>query len=285
MSVLNQPYCTPSRVRGVYRYLLKVGQKGEERTTVEKTLSPDSLLKGGNREMIHHVITECCKMELLQEEGDIIRINPALPPVSRDPKTGDAMLPQTLANLILNPEKKENEDFCKVSAWYLAQNVYEAPGDWKSVEELLFQQVGAGKLGLNDIRYNQFEDWSCFVGLTWRHSLKGSKRLFPDPTQYLRYELGKIFQERGKGLTVSQTLTALAERCPVFEEGRVRKEVEAQIGEREKKHLSTVTSFTLSRLHDDKTLQLLQESDAEVYLFPGVKTVQRVSKIVWLGQP
>lgn len=286
MSVLRAAFCTPSRVRGVYRYLLKMIDQRENRKKLEKIMSPDPLIQGGNRDMIRQTINECIKMGLLKEDNDIIAINEVLPRESRKPDTGDVLLPITLANLLFDKENNENEDFGKVTSWYMSQDIYNAPGNWKSAEDILLHKNPIdGKLGLNSTRFDQFEDWACFMGLAWRYSVKGEKKLIPDPTRYLRECLGEIFErEQGKSLTVSQTLGSLSDKCPVFEGGRLRGEIEVLIGGRKEKHLSTVTAFALLRLHDDKTIQLIQESDADVVIFPSVHNNYRFSKIVWHGQ-
>src|ERR1051326_1019299 len=105
MSVLTDAnqYASSSRVRGVFRYLLpKAGQR-ESRDKLEKILSPESLLRGGDtdttsRGMIKGTINECVKMGLLVEESDgndsVVAINPELLPDARSKRKGDATLPQ-----------------------------------------------------------------------------------------------------------------------------------------------------------------------------------------------
>ena len=44
MSVLTDPYVTPSRVRGVVRYLLQAKGQQEERSRLENLLSPENLV-------------------------------------------------------------------------------------------------------------------------------------------------------------------------------------------------------------------------------------------------
>jgi len=282
MSVLKQIYATPSRVRGIYRYMLWREGQSESRDILERIMSPDTLTKEGKKsDMIHETVGECIKMGLLVEENNTVLINPNLPEAARNPLIGDSILPITLSNLFFSSGNEENHDLGRAISWYLSQNIYDAPGNWKEVEEAL--QAITDKLGLgNDTRYGQFEDWACYLGFAWCHSRKKEKMLVPDPTAYLRCRLAELFRGK-KSIVIGEAVRKLADICPVLEGGRLRKEIEKQYAQRDENYLSSSTSNAWLRLQDEGYVKLSQESDADTFIFIDGGTKRRYSEITWLG--
>lgn len=292
MSVLTDAsqYASSSRVRGVFRYLLpKAGQR-ESREKLEKFLSPESLLRGGDadmtsRGMIKGTISECLKMRLLIEgsEGDdaIVAINPELSSEARSKSKGDGLLAQTLAGLMITTDRDANRNLATIIAWYLTQDAYAAPGNWPEIQAALLQQVGADLLGMNDARYSQFVDWICFLGFAWRHSLKDKVLLTPDPTSYMRGAITTLIPQRGGQLiSLGDFILKLGTHCPVFETGVYRAEVENKVRTREtEQHLSSTTALALLRLQEEKVIELSKRSDAPVYTFPDGNQSQSFSHI------
>lgn len=281
MSLLSNPYPTPSRVRGVFRYLLRSPEHRESRLTLESLMSPPSMRgKGG---MIQGTIDESIKLGLLTEASESVAINPALPEESKSPDTGDLHLPSTISGLIFNDDNGANHDLAQAITWYMAQDVYEAPGNWSEVQDRLASQMGGERFGLNNTRYTQFEDWVCYLGFAWSHKVKDSQRgtLVPDPTKYLKSHLGRLLKINRRE-PLGKFLQKLAKLCPAFESGSLRDKLEETFGRREPRHLSTVTAFSLLRLHDEGYLKLSMEADAEAYVLPDGTTPKRLSHITLL---
>jgi len=221
--------------------------------------------------MIRNTINEAIAMGLLVEDGNSVGISPDLDERAKHPRTGDALLPSTIASLMFAVDREGNHNLADAVAWYLAQNPYLAPGGWSETELLLQDQGAATFLEMtNDARYSQFKDWSCFLGFAWRHELAGREVLTPDPTAYLRQELDALFGE-DRTLPIGDLLSRLASRCPLFETGVFRERVESVIGRRPSpQHLSSTTALALLRLQDEKRLELTKLSDAAVFVFPIV---------------
>jgi hypothetical protein len=292
MSVLTDAsqYASSSRVRGVFRYLLpKTGQR-ESRERLEKFLSPESLIRGGDadttsRSMIKGTIGECLKMGLLIEEREgndtIVAIHSELPAEARSKSKGDGLLPQTLAGLMMTVDRDANQNLATILAWYLTQDAYAAPANWPEIQAALLQQVGADLLGMNDARYSQFVDWTCFLGFAWRHSLKDKDLLTPDPTVYLRGAIASLIPQREvQPIPLANFILKLGTRCPVFETGVYRVNVENRVRTREtEQHLSSTTALALLRLEDEKVVELSKRSDAPVYTFPDGNQSQSFSHI------
>jgi len=286
MSILKDPYVTPSRVKGVTRYLLQARGKREKRETLEAILSPTNLLSRGgertiSRNMVQATIRECIKMGLLKEseDGIDVAINSELQ--IKD----DSSLPIVLSKLLLStPEYSENHDFAKVLAWYLTQDLFDAPGNWQETEQQLREQIGAELLELNDARYGQFEAWSCYLGFSWRNALAGAQVLVPDPTVYLRQNLASLFAKQlGQRIPLGEFITRLGKYAPVFETGEFREEVEQQMGLRASNYLSSPTSTALRRLAEEGLLKLERLSDAPVLVLNDAPEDPGISHITWLG--
>lgn len=285
MSILKDPYVAPSRVKGVVRYLLAAKGQQEKRDTLEALMSPEALINKGedrriSRNMVQSNIRECIKMGLLEEseDGSVLSINSKL-------NLNEASLPSVLVQLLLNtPDYTENHDFARVLAWYLAQDFFEASGNWPQAEQHLRTQVGSDLLGLNDTRFGQFEDWSCFLGFSWRNSLAGNPVLVSDPTAYLRQSLGNLFEGvANQPVPLGEFINRLGRQCPAFETGTFREEHEDQLESREPNHLSSVTSIALRRLEEEGYVKLEKLSDITVWVLQdGVDS--RISHIAWLGK-
>jgi hypothetical protein len=280
MSVLKTAYATPSRIAAVYRFLLAQGRATVSQETVEAVLSPTTLPDVETQDMVGGAIQESVKMGLVHREDGRLGLHPDLPAAARDRKHGVARLPLTVTDLILRGNE-ENHDLARLIAWYLAQDVASAAGDRDSVSAALGDQVGSDKLELtNDARFGQFKYWICFLGFAWMHARDGKEWMVPDPTRHLRWRLDTLFESEDR-MPPAQVSKRLAEICPVFEGGWLRKEIEDQLGRRPERSLSSATAHAWFRLEEENVLQVERGSaDAEVYLFPDGGAVVRCSGLI-----
>ncbi|MCW6036020.1 hypothetical protein K4A83_07005 [Spirulina subsalsa FACHB-351] len=292
MSVLKTKLANPSRMRGIFRYLLQVEGQRQKREILEQLLSPEKLAEGKtpSRPMFNAALNESLKCKLLIEvkEG-AISINPELPQLARDPELGDDLLPDTLMELFFNSDNEDEFDFGLDCAWYLAQDIYDAIGTWEEVEKRVSEQKVAESLDLklsSNTLFGHLEDWMSYFGLTWRHSLNGKKVAVADPTVYIRRNLEALFNGQSESkLSLKEFMDRLAKRCPLFETGKFREKIEEKIGRRPPNYLSTSTAFALFRLKDEGYIDLRRESDAELMILPKanqtVDDESRVSHIIW----
>ena len=289
MSVLKDPYVTPSRVRGVVRYLLQAKGQQEERSRLENLLSPEILVTKDDsdkiwRGMVQSTIRESIKMGLLLEDDKTVKLN------SEAGLQTDTELPFISTKLFFSSDHPENQDFGRILAWSLSQDCYHAPANWQQAEQKLREQIGGDLLGMNDARYSQFERWSCYLGFSWQHQLEisGGRAItvtVPDPTVYLRRILPFLFDTPDRDTPIAEFLMRLARHCPVFEFGQFRQDIEAEMrSPRENNHLSTVTTMALRRLEDEKRLKLSLKSDTDVFILQEGGSETRVSHITWLAE-
>ena len=291
MSVLKEPLAVPSRFRAIYRYLLQAKGQRENLETLGKLISPDELVKDkpSARPMFEASIKESIKCDLLkQEENDEILISPDLPQEARDRKKGDSLLPNTLANLFFSPDNKDEYDLGLVCAWYLAQDIYQAPSNWEQVQqEVSKQKVGEFIKMSNSTLYGQMDYWMTYLGLAWGHALNKKRVTVPDPTVYLKRNLNYLFNKQGETILLREFIKGLAQHCPLFETGHFREEIEQKIGQRDTNYLSTTTAFALFRLQDEGYIKLEIKSDADLMLLPKannqIDDEGRISHITYLG--
>jgi hypothetical protein len=295
MSVLADPFVVPSRVKGVFRYLLHSSGQQAGRENVEKVLMPESLQRDrgpdrkANRDMVKSTIKECLEMGLLvsDEEGEKIALNPELPEEARSPETAEARLPLTLVDLLFPEANERNHDLGLATSWYLSQDAYEAPGDWETVSAILGQTSFAMEIGLNNSNpWGQLVHWTCYLGFGWKHSLGGKTVLTPDPTAHLRARLTMIFDGQPNQLTMSlpSVIEKLAKLSPVFEGGFLRSRMEQIVRQGSagaEQRLSSVSALAWLRLHQEGTIKLEFRSDATPVLFPEEE--KPYTHITWVG--
>jgi len=293
MSVLKTTLANPSRLQGIFRYLLHAKGQREKREILERILSPDKLVadKSSPRPMFRAALNESLKCGLLveEEEGVYIALNPNLSEDSRNPKFGTQLLPNTLANLFFASNNEDEKDFGLICAWYLAQDIYNSPGTWEDVEQQINQQkVGELlKMSSNTI-YGQMDYWMCYLGLAWGHALAGKRVIVPDPTVYIKRNLQHLFQRQvGKEILLREFINRLANYSPLFETGNFRETIEVNIGRRQPNYLSTSTAFALFRLQEEGYIQLERKSDADLMILPKVNNQVddkgRISHITYCG--
>ena len=290
MSVLKTGRATPSRMRGIFRYLLQEPKQRANREKLTRLLSPEKLSEDKNEKypMFNDSLRESIKCGLLIADNDDIAINFELPEASRHPQTGDKLLPDTLVELLFASDNKDEEDLGRLIAWYLAQDIYDAPRTWKEVEQLVAEQGVDRSLDLkasSDALLGQAEDWMCYLGFAWGHALDSNKKLVvAEPTAYLRRNLKDLFQGEAKAkLSIRDFIDRLAKKCPLFETAKFREQVEEKIGGRLPNHLSTSTAFALFRLQDDGCIKLIRESDADLFIFPSGDKEAGFSHIILMG--
>lgn len=295
MSVLKTSLANPSRMQGIFRYLLYAKGQREKREVLEQVLSPDKLVedKSSPRPMFRAALNKSLECRLLIREDDFILINPDLTEEERSIECGTQLLPSTLVKLFFASDNEYEEDFGYNCAWYLAQDIYDEPGSWGKVEEEVHQQEVGELLKLSSDRlFDQVRDWICYLGFAWTHKIKennkSKKILVPDPTIYIRRNLNLLLDNSNEKVLLNEFISRLALKCPLFETGKFREAVEEHIGQRPTNYLSTSTAFALFRLQDEGYIKLIRESDADLMLLPKadnrIDDDGRISHIIYCGE-
>lgn len=303
MSVYEEAYASPSRVIGVFRYLLHLKGQRCLRAELEEMMMPDHLplpLKvqsegeeeeeekkdAPKRNMVRRTVGEALTMELFAADGEDVLLHPSLAAPSRSPKTGEALLPRTLTTLLLSASNTANHDLARAIAWYLDQDVYDAPTHWSQVDTKNFS-AAVTALAMTNSRFGQLLHWSRYLGFSWAHATRDYKgvSLVPDPYRQIRWALTDLFsQHSGSVLLLSTVIPYLSSVLPVLDGGVFRTELEGKLlPTREPHQLSSATAHALMRLSDESVFKLAYRSDGTVYVFPdGVGDV-RFTEVAWQG--
>jgi hypothetical protein len=319
MSLLNQIYATPSRVKGVIQLFAYLGGQRLKRSTVEDLLSPPSLApnRGGERLMIAAVLDECIGLGLVVESADrggetepaaardgdgskmerrqkrelYLSLDPQLRDAFASPADVPHRLPAVILERVLGPNG--DQDLSYALAWYLTQDVLGAPGTWKTFGDRLVEQGLRDMMRFNDNKYQMLSYWAPYLGFASNYALVGQgsstddrggveERMAPDPTQCLRRILASILPPDGRRIRLVECMEAVAASCPLFESGDIRKEMESYAAPRPLRHLSSTTSHALLRLVDERTIDLELRSDADGLILVEGKSSRAFSEI---GRP
>jgi hypothetical protein len=285
MSILQIVETSPSRVRGVVRYILSSSSERQKTSALKAMMSPETLpLRRAGREsdeedgepvsevapggprMIDKVLNGCLKLGLVIEEGEDVLLNPDLPAERRSRRHAEALLPLTIADLILAPGGGQNHDLAQLIAWYLLQDPLSQP----TTQESLLREIQAHPIlhqhfGLKNQSYGQFEDWVEYLGFAWVCITPERRRgITPDPTAFIRRVASDLFVDaEDRTIGAAELVRRLGERCPVLEGGRFRGEVLQMAGLREEDgQLSSASSQAWLRLEEEGYWKLLTRSDA-----------------------
>lgn len=264
MSVFSNVESVPSRVRGVFRYLLV--QKGQSATleSIIAALAPDSLSDTGQplrKDAVKDTLGVCIEMGLLTRREDLLAIQQNLAPPERDPLTGDDLLASTLSRLVFTPDDttNPNAEFGRALAWLLTLDPYGPTVTWSVAEERL-KGSDAATLGFQNARFGNLYHWSVFLGYA-RSDGKGLA-LIPDPTAAVRRSLSRLLAP-GVKKSIVDVLEQLSKSDPVLDGGTYRTEVDRWAApDASRTQVSRSLSLSLKRLQEEGFIDLKYGADA-----------------------
>lgn len=286
MSVLNVFYAFPSRVVGTARYLLRCPQRQETRERLEAIVSPEHLHSvKGEGAMIKTVISECIKMGLFCQSGDVVSISEFANERLGRGRFVDGAFRNLLTELLFSASNTENHDFGRLLAWFLAQDITTMRADQDGFQNLVTSQAGTNKLGpISDVIYDDFCYWSVYLGFARKQRLQSeeSEHLMPDPTDFLERSLPKLIPEGKRAIVSLPEMTArIASLCPVFEGGSLYSSVERYLPSRPHSELYSAPSLGLLRLNERGVITLTNRSDAEAVVLVDGRDRTRYTHLTW----
>jgi hypothetical protein len=169
-------------------------------------------------------------------------------------------------------------DFAKGVTWLLAQDIYQLPRNWDSIQRLEAAQIRGEKVIQNDTRLNGLRFWARFCGFATGES----RSFFMDPTNAVRSALPEL-RKQSNYFDARTFLSELAKLIPVLDGGEYRRQVEERLDNAAwrtppPKHLSMSISFALQRLDTDKTLSLESKADAEDAYWLAAANYRQISR-------
>jgi len=271
MSVLKTVEAVPSRVAGVFRFILSSDREGVSRGQLERLLSPETILTDSGRDMVKKVISECQKMRLLAEVdrngNKVIALSDGASSMYPELVFELPLFRMLIVKLVIGKDREENEnrDLCDVLAWFLAQNTYTIGSGYENFNELLRHQAGVSRLGLtNEAMYDQFRYWSVFLGFAGVHGNRRTRKhhLIPDATGFLSNHLAALYEhEDSDQLPMVEMLDRLTSICPLLKGGQFHGNISHFLPEEAPEYIPVSLSHALLRLQDRKILELLTIAD------------------------
>lgn len=286
MSIISTLEATPNRLKLIFSYL--DGIKSEEKKRLLAIAGPKPLRarveqSGGNT--VAKPVAEALQMGLLVEDGERIRVARNLSPDRRRLLGFDEAFSEHVEDLLFDttsPGWNSQRTVAPAIAWLLIGSP-RRPFEWSgNPRTLLTEQLGEGDnyLLTNPANWQNFAYWARALGYCTFIGVGAKQFVVPDPTAALRRHLREILPDE-LSITIAETISRVAQRCPVLEQGWAREEVEARsvLPPREHTRLSETTSFALRRLASAGDIKLLALPDAEVRVLNCGDAIDRVSHI------
>lgn len=288
MSVISRMEATPSRVRLLVRVLNERGA-GETEERLREFCSPETLLRDVQDPVaiFRSTLSAAKDLGLVEEVGDKLRVRPGT--LSRRGPLADDVFRALEAGLLAPDAEADRgqSDFARAVAWFLMQPPRE-PLQWSvnhgsTIEKQLAVPENVRFDLTNRDRWNSFHYWCRFLGFG---EVLANRALVADPSRALK-RLLPLALGNEREAAIHPLLGSLARVSPVFEHGRVRREVEGDAKpkfQREPQRLSLSTSFALFRLEQEGWLALDARPDAQALILDlGKDTPRRVSHVVVTG--
>lgn len=284
MSVIARMEATPNRVRLLVSVLAD-RPSGETAERLRAFCSPDTLHRAVQDPIaiFRATLAATKDLGLIEEAGDKLRVRDGV--LTRK---GDfaADVFTAIERALLPPEAEADlgqADFARAVAWFLMQSprrpIQISINPRSEVQKQMALHEDAVFDLTNRDRFNSFHYWCRFLGYG---EVVAGRDLIADPTSALRRHLPQAMGGDREAPILS-LLGRLAKQTPVFEGGRVRREIEADTKpefQRESQRLSESTSFALHRLAEEGVLNLLARSDAHALILDlGADAPRRVSHI------
>jgi hypothetical protein len=288
MSVIARMEATPNRVRLLVSVLAD-RPSGETEERLRAFCSPETLHRAVKDPVaIFRVTLAAAKdLGLIETVDDKLRICEGV--LTRKGNLSADVF-AAIERALLPPEGESDlgqADFARAMAWFLMQSPKRPLEQSVNYKLLIQKQMAlpgdtAFDLTSRD-RFNSFHYWCRFLGYG---EVVAGRALVADPTTALRRHLSRAM-EGDREAPIMSLLGRLAKQTPVFENGRIRRELEADTKaefQREPQRLSASTSFALLRLEQEGMLKLAARSDAQAMILDlGADAPRRISHIELVG--
>lgn len=225
MSLLHTIESVPSRIRGLFSYLLTL-EKGIAQEDLEMILSPRILQD--NQNCARKTIKKAQELKLIEINKDkIITLHPELLENERNRKdTGfvTELLPSIITRLAFtNQNNNDNEDLGLAISWVLTRSPLDKPLNW-SQADIKLRDLNTSKginipthaLGIeNTATFGNLKHWITYLGF----AREEDSALVPDSTIAIRKGLKTVLPDKNTK-DLSNVIKSLAKILPVIDGGR-----------------------------------------------------------------
>jgi hypothetical protein len=264
MSILINVDAMPNRIRALAE--IAASESEISRGELERRFAPNSKATKTFRD----ILREAIRLNVLIENKETknVSLSPDLSKKQVSNRTD--FLGFCRACLIQNSGKDchGNEAFPRALAWLLTRPIGPQLAAGSEFEVEIMKDLSGDEIYelTNASRSSVLVYWAQALGFAEWLKFDEKNYCNPDPTRVLRASLGKVLEKKHQ-TPIADALEKIAREVPVFETGRIRKEVEARLNTpREPKYLSQSTSLALSRLALNGTIKLDHLADAPTLL-------------------
>ena len=170
-----------------------------------------------------------------------------------------------------------NKTYSRALAWLLTRPIglnLEAGGEFQTALSRDLEGPEIYDL-TNASRSSMLIYWAHFMGFTEWIVLDGKSYCNPDPTRAMAAAIKNIIEKK-HATPVAEFFQRLGRVVPVFETGRIRKEVEDRLKKpRDETFISQSSSLALARLEDRGAIKIEPLPDAPTLLMVGMDNEQR----------
>jgi len=282
MSLLHTIESVPSRIRGLFSYLLTLEQ-GIAQEDLEMILSPRILQD--NQNCARKTIKKAQELKLIEINNDkIITLHPELLENERNPKdTGlvTELLPSIITRLAFtNQNNSDNEDLGLAISWVLTRSPLDTPLDW-SQADIKLRDLNTSKginiprhaLGIeNTATFGNLKHWITYLGF----AREEDSALVSDSTIAIRKGLKTVLPDKNTK-DLSNVIKTLAKILPVIDGGRHNLSLLDRYPNLIKPtngRLSSSLSMALFRLKEEGYIKLEHRADSTTPTTIGIAGIE-----------
>ena len=270
MSLLFETESMPSRVQGLFSYLLERTQPIEKANLIS-ALSPQGL--GDTQDRAGKTVKQAVELGLIKSDKNecLALHSELLKPSECDRKNHShtiQMLPSAITRLAFtNPDNKSNSDLGQAIAWVLTKSPLSTPLTWEEADRNLIEissEKNTHALELNDVRFGNLVHWITYLGFARLEKAGKASAIVADPTVAVRTALKTVLAiEERRGLSIF--INDLAKVLPVIDGGTHRLTLlkkHRAIAPCPDGQVSSALSTALLRLQHEGVIKLRFEADA-----------------------
>lgn len=161
-----------------------------------------------------------------------------------------------------------NEAFSRALAWLLTRPIGPSLEAGSEFQSQLLKDLNGGEIYelTNSSRSSMLVYWAQALGFVEWLKFDGKDYCNPDPTRALAVTFREVLEKKHQ-TPINEVLEKVGRAVPVFETGRVRKEVEGRMKvPRDPNYISQSTSLAILRLKANNTIKIEHLADAPTLL-------------------
>jgi hypothetical protein len=299
MTVMTTWEAVPNRLYSLYASLVDL-PAGEDRERFEALSTPASLRNKSEEEevvptnLFSNALREAIGVGLIEVDEGKIRVTEQARVYAKSAPSKEVAFRRFMADILLDEVKAaatQQSGFLATLAWFLTKSPFK-PANFKADPTSELKADLGEKLSETGVSviadYQNFLYWARFLGFATilggrdTDASRDGRYVIPDPFNAIRVVIPAIMGDQTE-LGIEQFVARLSAILPVFEGGKVRREMirspEADRDGSAGSKLSQATSLALQRLESGQYLQFRRDADAPMIMLDLCRTERRISHV------